>query len=254
MNDYIVLQWVESNLYLLMQDYNEFSNLRFLFYFIENDFRVKDHGLSTRLLSLYDTTFVYNDLDHELLHIGIAQWKFDNTIAVPKAEAFSTYINDVNSCSVRYHNVVELDEDLSRIKVNPTPFIIMYRNDDWIACKGFSLQDEIVSFVEKMQKIYDELPLVRKEIDAIFLQIQNCDNFVQAEQYFKTLDDIHFSSLAKLAFVENVQITLDLRQFLRDFDRVDDLSWREYLFNKIKFENYSLDGKSAMDDRFSSLQ
>jgi len=113
-----------------------------------------------------------------------------------------------------------------------------------IYVKDFRFKEDMELF---LYVINEKLPLLRREIDNIFLQMQVFDDIMQVSNYFEQLESIH-SFLAKLVFLEKVDITTDLRRFVRDFDRIDDLWWREYIFNKIKTENYSLDDKSVKDE------
>jgi len=124
---------------------------------------------------------------------------------------------------------------------------MIYRNnqEEWVGLKGLSSDQEMVDCCDTL---YSKLPLIRKDIDLIFYQIQQCHDIQESADCFGKLDTI-CSELTRFVYLDEITISSDLMQFISDFDRVDDLSWREYIFNEIKFENYSLDGESLIDKR-----
>ncbi len=69
--------------------------------------------------------------------------------------------------------------------------------------------------------------------------------------YFDLLQDAQ-SRVCILAFVKKIEVSTQFWKFIKDFDRIDDNEWREYLFNKIKKHEYSLDAIPALDERFYS--
>lgn len=78
-----------------------------------------------------------------------------------------------------------------------------------------------------------------EEIDSLFLLIKRTENLSKASKYFEQLDKIQ-TQLAKLLFKENVDLTNDLKKFVKDFDRTDDFEMRKHLYLRLKTGDYSL--------------
>jgi len=57
--------------------------------------------------------------------------------------------------------------------------------------------------------------------------------------YFDKLQEIQ-EALSKLTFVEEIELSKPLRQFVRDCDRLDDIWLRKRLYNEIKNDKYIL--------------
>ena len=153
--DYMLLQWSEFKYYRHIHDYASPLNLRYLIYFFSteyspyNDYKVYDKGILTRYYSYFDGNFIYNDLENKMLYIGCAEWEFDKTISVPSIEEFSNYVHEANSCKISHENFIELTDKIIKMKRNPAPFAVMYRDSgDRIHCKGFSFKEELESFPE----------------------------------------------------------------------------------------------------------
>ena len=237
MKDYIFLEWsYDNNNYICIDDFNVSSNLRFLIDYLNNDYKKNDQNIFVKIITMYQKTFVFNDHEKNIMYIGPIESNID-----------ISNINEKNSCKISYENFIEIVKGLTRIEPNQAPFLIIYREDDyWISCRTFRFKEDIELFVQIMN---EKLPLLRKEIDNIFLQMQLCSDVMQASSYFEQLVSIH-SILCELVFIEEFDVTSDFRKFITDFDRIDDLWWRGYIFNKIKTENYSLEGESAMNERF----
>jgi hypothetical protein len=79
------------------------------------------------------------------------------------------------------------------------------------------------------------LVFIEQEIKLLFSAISNTDKVDDAELIFKNLEDIQFV-LAKSIFKNNIEVTSFLRQFVYDFDRIDDNETKVNLYNRIKTE------------------
>jgi len=152
---YMPLQWSEFKYYRYLYDYTSVENLRFLIYFFStdytpyNDYRIYDKGIFSRAISYIDTTFIYNDLINKMLYIGLAEWNFDETMSAPDLEKFPNYLNQSNNCKISYENFIELTDKILKMKEKPAPFAVIFSdNSDWIRCKGFSFQEELILFPE----------------------------------------------------------------------------------------------------------
>ena len=85
----------------------------------------------------------------------------------------------------------------------------------------------------------DNLVILEAEIRNILLAIRSCEEVEGANAYFQTLDKVQ-TVLARLVFKKGLKVTHNLREFVRDFDRIDDMDLRRYLFSKIKNGEYFL--------------
>ena len=81
--------------------------------------------------------------------------------------------------------------------------------------------------------------IVLQKIREIISWIRECDNKSCAGIYFDQLQDIH-SPLAILVFKEKIDEYPSINKFVSDFDRVDDMRLRQYMFDAIKHENYNI--------------
>lgn len=76
-----------------------------------------------------------------------------------------------------------------------------------------------------------------KQIDLILKKIAGCKSFEEARHYFDELEPIQYR-LAKIVFKEGVVVSTKLRKFVKDYDRLDDLDTRKFLFSVIKSDGY----------------
>ena len=115
--------------------------------------------------------------------------------------------------------------------------------------KGFTLVNDIFIRPEEVKNELKEiknegislalkLSLLTQKTKYIFSQIKSCESIEHANDFFDLLGDIQ-SVLAWLVFEQEIGIPDRLRQFVRDFDRMDDPVERKYYFEKIKSGEYS---------------
>jgi hypothetical protein len=74
-------------------------------------------------------------------------------------------------------------------------------------------------------------------INNTLLQIKNCHSFAESQKYFDLLQNAQ-EIISELFFTEKIVLSKELRKFVRDCERLDDPWLREYLFKKIKENNY----------------
>ena len=86
-----------------------------------------------------------------------------------------------------------------------------------------------------------------EEINIVLAHIRSCRDVDEAASYFALLEDVQ-GQISLLISKNELELPSSLWKLYADFDRIDDSWWRGYIFNKIKTENYSLEGKSAMDE------
>ncbi|TET06851.1 hypothetical protein E3J79_00630 [Candidatus Dependentiae bacterium] len=105
--------------------------------------------------------------------------------------------------------------------------------------------ENLISLLEQLSKektkdvIIKKIPSVVKEINKLLLKIKECKKIEAANKYFDLLEKIQFV-LAKLLYIENIDMQTDLKKFIGDFDRLDDSMLREYLFKEIKENKHVL--------------
>jgi len=72
-----------------------------------------------------------------------------------------------------------------------------------------------------------------------YVLIKKCKIVEEADGYFDLLQKTQ-ELLARLFFKQEITMSKGLEKFVSDFDRVDDNWLRDYLFNAIKRDEYSL--------------
>lgn len=172
--DYMLLQWSEFKYYRHIHDYESPLNLKYLIYFFSigylpgKNYNVYDNSVLFRPLTDLDGIFVYNDYKNKMLYIGCAEWEVDETINPPNVEEFPYYVTEENSCKISHENFTELVYKMSKLKNNPAPFALIYRdNSDWVRCKGFSFKEEFEPFLENSDKV-----MISVKIDSLDSKIK----------------------------------------------------------------------------------
>ena len=75
--------------------------------------------------------------------------------------------------------------------------------------------------------------LIENEIDSLLLKINKTETINEAEPLFKKLEDIQFE-LARIIFKDKIKTTNNLRMFVHDFDRLDDIDVKTNLYYNLK--------------------
>jgi hypothetical protein len=88
-----------------------------------------------------------------------------------------------------------------------------------------------------IQNYLEDLPygaiLIENRIQSVCNDIRNSKSFEDAMPLFKILDEIQFI-LAKAVFIDGVEVSPFLSDFIYDFDRIDDDRVKVKQYNKIK--------------------
>jgi hypothetical protein len=87
--------------------------------------------------------------------------------------------------------------------------------------------------------VMPHLHLIEKEIQNLLETIKNCKKFEETQGYFDLLQKT-IEALEGLVYKRKIEISDPLLKFFKDFDRIDDIRERQYFYNEIKNENYSL--------------
>lgn len=90
-----------------------------------------------------------------------------------------------------------------------------------------------VDLIESHLSQKQGLDFIEQEIKLLFSAISNTNKVADAELIFRNLEDIQFV-LAKSIFKNGIEVTPFLRQFVYDFDRIDDSETKRILYDKIK--------------------
>lgn len=77
------------------------------------------------------------------------------------------------------------------------------------------------------------LSALKVNINELILLIKSTNTIENSKEAFITLDEIQFV-LARLVFNENLVVSSEFRRFINDFERLDDMAWRDILFKRIK--------------------
>lgn len=98
--------------------------------------------------------------------------------------------------------------------------------------------DKKLKHIEKLStNLTQELSLLDQEIRYIFSTIKSCDTLESTHNYFDELQKIQ-SVLAALIYRDKLGLEEKFYLFTKDFDRIDDYELREYIFNKLKNNEY----------------
>lgn len=99
--------------------------------------------------------------------------------------------------------------------------------------------DKNIFILKTDTEIKDSLNLICKEINNLFIKIKESVDLQNADKYFDKLQDI-ILLFDYIIYKRNIEITEEIWQFYKDFDRVDDIRVREYMFENIKSGKYGL--------------
>ena len=100
-----------------------------------------------------------------------------------------------------------------------------------------NLKKELEEIENEGGILSQKLFLLKQEIQYIFLKIKTSDNIEVANPYFNLLQKIQFT-LSSLVYKDNLGLPDIFFWFIKDFDRLDDLELRNYIFRKIKNDEY----------------
>ncbi|MGZ7044395.1 MAG: hypothetical protein ACXVHO_09270 [Methanobacterium sp.] len=148
MKEYLLLYKTKLNNYFNLEKYPK-SKLLDLFIFASEDYSALQIDICTRELNLYNTTYVYNDCKNHVMYIGFGEWFIDEDIDGPSWEEYPNYVNETNSCKITHDNFNEFIKQWIQLKKDLPSFALIYRDNlDWVACKGFDMQEAMEAFVK----------------------------------------------------------------------------------------------------------
>lgn len=90
-----------------------------------------------------------------------------------------------------------------------------------------------IEMIESNLTHTDGLEIIEQEIKLLFTAIGSTNEINAAELLFKNLEDVQFV-LAKSIFKNGTEVSPFLRQFVYDFDRIDDKETKGNLYKRIK--------------------
>lgn len=91
---------------------------------------------------------------------------------------------------------------------------------------------------EKMNK-FSDIALLEKEMNALLVDIKNCPTIDSAKEYFDALEEAE-SIVSGLIFKKKLHVSDSMWKFFKDFDRIDDIVVRKYIFDGLKDGTYAL--------------
>lgn len=118
--------------------------------------------------------------------------------------------------------------------------IAIKKAGDLIISMQRQIMTRILETSSNNEEIIAQFPPLRKEIDTLLTKIKAQNTVREASYYFNILSEIQ-GVVTGLIFKNKIDLSSDLWKFFKDFDRVDDQEQKQYLFNQIKNDQYSLD-------------
>lgn len=88
-----------------------------------------------------------------------------------------------------------------------------------------------------LQEEQESIKQFEKDIKQLLVIMEGIDNINDTKDIFKKLEDIQIK-LACLVFKYNVKVSPFIRQFIYDFDRIDDIEMRKIIYTKVKKGEY----------------
>lgn len=90
-----------------------------------------------------------------------------------------------------------------------------------------------IELIEKQVNYINRSSFIEQAIKLLFNAIAETEHLEDAELLFKNLEDIQ-CILAKAVFKDRLTVTPFLRNFVYDYDRIDDIDVKKSLYKKIK--------------------
>ena len=101
----------------------------------------------------------------------------------------------------------------------------------------YSILNEIeIEIEQNRDSVLQKVPLIDKAIFLLLLHIKKSASIEEANKYFDLLEKFQFI-IAKFFFKERIELPENLCNFVKDFDRIDDLDVRKILLKKYKKKN-----------------
>lgn len=87
-------------------------------------------------------------------------------------------------------------------------------------------------------EIKKSFPEIINNVNKQINSIKSCQNIDEANQYFDTLQTLN-DTITEIIFLKKIKVPDQLFKFFKDFDRIDDIRVREYMFKDIKSGEYT---------------
>lgn len=97
--------------------------------------------------------------------------------------------------------------------------------------------EKITKILHDLESIANEFPVLHYEINSVILEIKTCSTIQEAAIYFDLLYKVQ-KILSELVSEDGRQISPGLKKFMSSDQRLDTSSLREYIFSKIKKDEY----------------
>lgn len=94
------------------------------------------------------------------------------------------------------------------------------------------------------EALQSQLDFLQQEVIKLLEKIKICNGIKDTQHYFDGLQKIQ-GVLALLLFKYSIPMSAQLKKFVRDCDRLDDVDLRHWLFTKLQQGCYSLDSACA---------
>jgi|ERR1700733_102544 len=208
-----LLQEIEKRPSIILQKWNELKE--YIDYLI----------LKIKFCSVFADSIVYFDI-LESIHLLLGRLQFTYHILLPKeAKHFMNDFDSIYTLEGRQYLFDTRIEKLNTCRGFNSLYLIMLLED----LQHGPIKDNIIALITYL----------REQIVYSFNEVKGSSNLQDAEAAFDKLQKIQ-EILACLFFKYDVAMADDLREFIRDCDRLDDPWLRENLFAKIKSGNYGL--------------
>ena len=93
--------------------------------------------------------------------------------------------------------------------------------------------NNFIDLIENSVSHAKGLEFIEQEIRLLFKIIAKTNGIDETDLMFRNLEDIQFV-LAKAVFKDEITVTPFLRDFVYDYDRIDDFEVKQTLYHKIK--------------------
>ena len=178
-----------------------------------------------------------NDLINLLKDIYFAYW-FQTEVNTLNPESLKKKIKNMQSFLYSEYDKIENIDDKEKKNII-IELISIDENKLEMAIE--IVKDSLYKFISmgNLDEIKEKISYFEMEIKKYLAMIKEKSNINETVLYFDALNKIQ-TVLAKYSFKDGVSLNEKLNKFVYDFDRIDDLEYRNIIFNKIKSVGYFL--------------
>ena len=94
-------------------------------------------------------------------------------------------------------------------------------------------------------RLITKFQILENEINFLLLKIKNSTTLALANEHFDILQKAQ-AIISKLIFTKEIEVPNSIWKFFKDFDRIDDSRVREFIFQELKNEKYSLNNENFL--------